>query len=130
MGEVVALAEHRLVRERREGVREAIAEVQAGSVTTLAVPREGVSRRIGVFRGDGDELDARTSEKSIEVPYADGTVPRLNHDRRFDEGRGREQTHCRGLEGIDKTLLLGFGAQDCDERGAVDDHYRGRPFSS
>ena len=69
---VVALVEQRDAEDARGTVGEAVAEVELGRVTSLAVAVERVEGRAPDFLGDGNDLDVRLDQQVADVLFGDG----------------------------------------------------------
>lgn len=68
MGEIATLEEQRLPRHGRQGVSEAITEVQSGRMISPAEQAPRLARRLGLFRGYGRQLDSGSLNKRIQLP--------------------------------------------------------------
>lgn len=63
LGEIATLEEQRLTRHGREGVSEAITEVQTGRVISPTEQAPGLARRLGLLRSYGLQLDPGSLNK-------------------------------------------------------------------
>lgn len=80
--EIVSLEEERLSRRDREGVRKAVAVIQACAMASLSEAAECAARQFALFRVDWHELDARATEQMIEVSQPFGSRSRATRRRR------------------------------------------------
>lgn len=112
----------------REGIREAIAIIQAGRVPALAEPGEGVGGEFREGAVDRHDFYAALTQPGFEL--GSSTKATFGDDRCFQAVPGRHHGAVRrperGPEG--GSLLLSQG--DRDEDGGVDDDQTGNPFSS
>jgi hypothetical protein len=73
--EVVSFKEERLVESPREGIREAIAEIETGWMASLAVFPKGTPGDFGLLGVYGYQGDLGLCDKKVEGPYAISAKP-------------------------------------------------------
>lgn len=100
-GEVLPLEQQRLPAGQRQRVGKAIAVIQRGGMTSLAVSAPGATRGVHLFGIDRDDLRAELEQPNIELTSAGVAQPRFEHDGGFEHGRRGDQT-----DGIIRNPLL------------------------
>jgi hypothetical protein len=70
MAEIITLEQQGLFEPLGQGVGEAIAEIEAGAMTTLAEPCEGCACDFGLFVIQAHDADLCRAEKQIQIPLA------------------------------------------------------------
>ena len=130
MGEVVAFEQQRFAAGHGQRVGEAVTEVQAGRVPTLAEPLERGAGDAGLFGIDRDDFAAGLLQQAVERLHAARAVADLQHDGRLHVRGGRQQAGVGPLDGGDEGHLLRFTGEDGNQGRGVQDHQRGRPCSS
>ena len=66
-----------------QGIREAIGEIEAGAMTTLAVPSEGCACDFDLSAIQAHDADLCRVEEQIQISLAIRPLPGLDHDREF-----------------------------------------------
>jgi hypothetical protein len=130
VAEVVALEQQGFSGGLRQGVREAISEVEAGLVAA-ALPEIaiGVPGDTGLVVCHRFDPQFRDVDKLIEAPAGDGVAARVDDDRGLQvTGSGDPPGRC-SLDGMSHLAGIVFGAENRYEGGGVDDH-AGSPRSS
>ena len=90
----------------------------------------GVSRKIGLRGVDGDDFDPSFVQQQIEFASTGFAHTRLDHDRRFNEVRGGQQTDRIGFNRQPERRRLGLIQQERQQCRGVEHHQRGTPRSS
>ena len=85
MAEVITFEQQGLFEPLGQGVGEAIAEIEASAMTTLAEPCEGCACDFGLFVIQAHDADLCRAEKQIQSPWPS------------DPPRGRSDRHWRWL---------------------------------
>ena len=127
MHEIVPFEEEGLSRRDREGIREAVAVVQAGAMPSLPEAAERPTRQVAVFGVHWDKLDACPADEVIQVAQSFGAVSSLDDDGDLDERGDRHQARIGGLDGFDEDTPIGLALQDGDQGRRVDDHLARQP---
>lgn len=125
--EVAAFEEERLPGLLREGVGEAVAEVEAGGMAAFAEATKGLAGYLGLLLVERDyfhfELnEKRVQERSRSLGSSAHEYERSFHQRRCGYKAYRAVRHSRIVEGCIRLLQ-----NDCYERRCIDDHYSGIP---
>jgi hypothetical protein len=79
----------------------------------------GVSRGGGIHRHD---LDPESLEQGIEDDRSAGTLPREEHGRGLDGGRGGEPARRGAGDGMDQPIRRGLGEEDGEDGRGINDH--------
>jgi hypothetical protein len=69
MAEIITLEQQGLCERVGQGIGEAIAEIEAGAMTTLAVPSEGCACDFGLFAIQAHDADLCRAEKQIQISF-------------------------------------------------------------
>ena len=99
-------------------------------MAALAERAEGGAGKLGMLDGDGDDLDLAILDKAIDHALRRRTLATFDDQRRLHEAYGREQARCGGINHSGEPSALWLVEQDGDDRGGVDHHQRGTPYSS
>ena len=70
MAEIISLEQQGLCERLGQGIGGAIAEIEAGAMTTFAVPSEGCACNFGLFAIQAHDADLCRAEKQIQIPLA------------------------------------------------------------
>ncbi len=127
---VAADEEEGLSDRLRQGIGEAIAEVELGRVAApLAEVAVCVPANARLLGGDRLDTDPRDSDQFVEASARDGIPARVDDDRCLEEGPRGDASHVRLLDCCCHGGRFGLCPQDRQDRRGVDDH-RGSPRSS
>jgi hypothetical protein len=130
MAEVVSLEQQCFSGGLRQGVREAVSEVEAGLVgAALPEIAIGVPGDTSLVVGKRFDLQFRDIDELIEAPAGNGVAARVDDDCGLQVVGGGDPPGRCSLDGKSHFTGVIFGTKDCDEGGCVDDH-AGSPRSS
>ena len=127
---IVAFEQKRLAHCVRQGVSEAVAEIQPRRVT--AAPAKiaiCLARYPRLDLGNRFDDQLRLLDEIVIAAAGDRVPTSVNDDCAFDKIRSRNAAMGSCLNGFGAGRRLGFIAKDRDQRRCVDDH-RGNPLSS
>ncbi len=99
-----------------ECIGEAVAEVQPGRVSPLAVPAERRPGGAGLGRIDVDQEDVRGLEQAVEREHARWPIASFDDDGCLDETRGRQPADGRSFDTLVVEPSFGFILQDGEQR--------------
>jgi len=111
-------------------VREAIAVIESGAMTSLAEAAESRPGQLPLLRIHRDQLDTGPGNESVQITQTFHSVSRLDHHRSLDKTRHGHASRVGGLNGLKEMTPLGFPFVDCQNCGGIEHHQRGRPTSS
>ena len=99
----------------------------------MATP-SGIAKRLtgdlGLLDVNRRELHAALPEQAVQPVRSRRPVPGVQNHGGFNErDDGEGWPGCRG-DRLRETPALWFCLQDCEQRGGVNDHQPGKPFSS
>src|SRR5262245_60050664 len=115
LAEIPALEEQRLGGCPREGVGEAVTEVEAGRVTALAEVRVRLPGDMGLLLGEGLDDDAGAADQRIELASAAGIGLRLDDDRGLNEAGSGKAYRVGVGKGPVVALSVGLVEQDGEQ---------------
>jgi hypothetical protein len=130
VAEVVSLEQQCFSGGLRQGIREAVAEVEAGCVAA-ALPEIaiGVPGDTSLVMGHRFDTQLRDIDELIKAPAGDRIAARVDDDRGLQVISSRDPPRRCSLDGQSHVTGIVFGAKNRYEGGRVDDH-AGSPRSS
>ena len=97
-GKVAALEQQFLAGRLRQGIGEAVADIQRRRMPAAAEPAERIDGQIGLTRIDRDALDFTIVEKRTQIAQALGPFSAEQDHRRFNEADHRYQPDRIGID--------------------------------
>ena len=127
--EIVPLEQQRLAAHVREGVGEAVPEVESGGVISLAEPPPGVPSGSEMSRSHGDQFDLSLVQQPLDLGSRGRTAPSLSHHGDLEGVDDRHPADRRPGKTFPETPRVGLIEQDRQDSRTVHDHL-GSPRSS
>lgn len=127
---IVALEEERLVAKPGQSVGKAVAVIERSRMPPLAVSSPGTPSLVCMLGRNGHDLHLRFVQPEIELCSSCLAKSSLDYHRSFNKRRCGKQSH-----GIIGNMLpihwsIRLTKEDRDDRGRIDHHQLGTPFSS
>jgi len=112
MTEVIAFEQQWLPQPLGQGVGKAIAEIQCGTMPSLAKLCESPTGQFSLSAINADDLNLGCIQKAIEIGLSIGAETGSDHDRELHEGCSRESPLVCSSNGHVERMALRFVLED------------------